>query len=178
VNTARYLSTSYRPRYEPRNLAFADGLDRWWPGGSFLENAVESHWQDYACAAEEGVAALFSAVAQPEGFAFLGQQIYADDYRGAVAVFRGQVRTEGTAGSAGLFLRVRMPLDVRGPLTAEGQLADPANHIVMADNRDWASREITARIPDDADTVLFGVFLAGRGRVELRATELIRPTMP
>jgi RNA polymerase sigma-70 factor, ECF subfamily len=174
--TARDLSPEYRPRYEPRNLTFADGLDRWLPGGSFAENAVESHWQDYACAAEGGAAVLFSAVAQPEGFAFLGQQIYADDYRGTVVVFRGQVRTEDTAGRAGLFLRIRTPLDVRGPLTAEGQLADPANHIVMADNRDWASREVTARIPDDADTILFGVFLAGRGRIELRDTELIRPT--
>jgi hypothetical protein len=163
-------------RIEPRNLAFGDGLDRWLPGGSFTENPVESHWQDYACAAEEGVAALFSAVAQPEGFAFLGQQIYADDYRGAVVVFRGQVRTEDTAGRAGLFLRVRTALDVRGPLTVESQLADPANHIVMADNRDWAGREVTARIPDDADAIVFGVFLAGRGRIELRDAELTRPT--
>jgi hypothetical protein len=56
----------------------------------------------------------------------------------------------------------------------DGQLADAANHIVMADNRDWASREVTARIPDDADTILFGVFLVGRGRIELRDTELTR----
>jgi RNA polymerase sigma factor (sigma-70 family) len=173
-HTARDLSIAYRPRYEPRNLAFADGLDRWWPGGSFLENTVESHWQDYDCGAEDGVAALFSGVAQPEGFAFLGQQIYADDYHGVVVIFRGQVRTEDTAGPAGLFLRVRTPLDVRGPLTVEGQLADPANHIVMADNRDWASLEVAARIPDDADTVLFGAFLVGPGRIELRDTELTR----
>jgi RNA polymerase sigma factor (sigma-70 family) len=175
-HTARDLSPEYRPRYEPRNLAFGDGLDRWLPGGSFMENPVESHWQDYACAAEEGVAALFSTVARPEGFAFLGQQIYADDYRGAVVVFRGQVRNEDTAVRAGLFLRVRTALDVRGPLTVENQLADPANHIVMADNRDWAGREVTARIPDDADAIVFGVFLAGRGRIELRDAELTRPT--
>jgi hypothetical protein len=44
----------------------------------------------------------------------------------------------------------------------------------MADNRDWASREVAARIPDDADTILFGVFLVGPGRIELRDTELTR----
>jgi RNA polymerase sigma factor (sigma-70 family) len=174
--TARDLSADHRPRYEPRNLTFADGLDRWLPGGSFTENAIEAHWQDYACAAEGGVAVLSSAVPRPKGFAFLAQQIFADDYCGGVVVFRGQVRTEDTAARAGLFLRVRTPLDVRGPLTEDAVLADPLNHIAMADNRDWASREVTARIPDDTDSILFGVFLAGRGRVELRDAELIRST--
>jgi len=172
--TARDLSPGHRPRYEPRNLAFADGLDRWLPGGSFTENALQSHWQDYACAAEGGTAMLSSAVPQPEGFALLGQEIYADDYHGAVVVFRGQVRTEDTAGRAGLFLRVRKPVDVREPLTEEAVLADPANHIVMVDNHDWASREVTARIPGGANTILFGCFLAGPGRIELRDAELTR----
>jgi RNA polymerase sigma factor (sigma-70 family) len=174
--TARDLSPDFWPRYEPRNMAFADGLDRWGLGGSFSENTVESHWQDYSCAAEGGVAVLSSAVPQPEGFAFLAQQIFADDYRGAEVVFRGQIRTEDTAARAGLFLRTRTPLDVRGPLTEDAALADPLNHIVMADNREWASREVTARIPDDTDSILFGVFLAGRGRIELRDTELTRST--
>jgi bifunctional DNase/RNase len=174
--SARDLSPDYRPRYEPRNMVFADGLDRWLPGGSFTENAIEAHWQDYSCAAEGGVAVLSSAVPQPKGFAFLAQQIYADDYRGGVVIFRSQVRTEDTAARAGLFLRVRTPLDVRGPLTEEAALADPLNHIVMADNHDWASREVTVRIPDDTDTILFGVFLAGRGRIELRDAELLTTT--
>ncbi len=36
---------------------------------------------------------LSSAVPQPEGFAMLGQEIFADDYRGAEVVFRGEFRT-------------------------------------------------------------------------------------
>ena len=36
-----------RPRYEPRNLAFADGLEGWLFAGSFTEHASESHWHDY-----------------------------------------------------------------------------------------------------------------------------------
>jgi RNA polymerase sigma-70 factor (ECF subfamily) len=172
-HTARDLSIEQRPRYEPSNLAFAAGLAGWGLAGSFLENAVASHWQDYSIAAENGVAVLSAAVPQPEGFATLAQQIYADDYHGANVVFRGQVRVSPDAGLAGLFLRVRQPLDVRGPLTAAAEAANPANHIVTVEDRGgWTTRDVTARIPEDTASVLFGVFLAGPGRIELRDPQL------
>ena len=38
--TARDLAIDQRPRYEPRNLTFADGLDHWVLGGSFTENTI------------------------------------------------------------------------------------------------------------------------------------------
>ncbi len=169
------LRLGHRPRYEPRNLAFGDGLDGWQLGGSFTEHASHSHWRDYACAAEGGIAVLSAAVPQPAGFAFLGQEIFADDYRGAVVTFRGEFRTEDTAGSAGLFLRIHAdPRDLRGPRT-EHAAADPDNNLVtIMGHRDWTSREVTARVPDDANIVMFGVFLAGRGRIELRDAELTR----
>jgi RNA polymerase sigma-70 factor, ECF subfamily len=170
------LRLGRRPRYEPRNLVFADGLDGWQIGGSFTEHASHSHWRDYASAAEHGIAVLSSAVPQPAGFAFLGQEIYADDYRGAVVTFRGEFRTEDTAGSAGLFLRIHTdPRDLRRPLTEQAAAGDPDNNIVtVAGNRDWTSHEVTARVPDDANIVIFGMFLAGRGRIELCNAELIR----
>jgi RNA polymerase sigma-70 factor (ECF subfamily) len=172
-HTARDLSIEQRPRYEPSNLAFAAGLAGWGLAGSFLENAVASHWQDYSIAAENGVAVLSAAVPQPEGFATLAQQIYADDYHGANVVFRGQVRVSPDAGLAGLFLRVRQPLDVRGPLTAAAEAANPANHIVTVEDRGgWTTRDVTARIPEDTVSILFGVFLAGPGRIELRDPKL------
>ena len=61
--TARDLAIDQRPRYEPRNLTFADGLDHWVLGGSFTENTIQSHWQDYsaAAAAGHGSAVLSSA---------------------------------------------------------------------------------------------------------------------
>jgi hypothetical protein len=31
---------------------------------------------------------------------------------------------------------------------------------------------VTARVPDDANTLVFGIFLSGRGRIEMRNTEL------
>ena len=52
--------------------------------------------------------------------------------------------------------------DLHGPFTAQAALADPANHIVTLQGpRDWTTHEVTAPIPDDANTVAFGLFLAG-----------------
>jgi RNA polymerase sigma-70 factor (ECF subfamily) len=176
------LSLDPRRRYEPRNLAFASGLDGWQLGGSFTEHASHSHWQDYSSAAEHGTAVLSSAVPRPAGFAFLGQELYAEDYRGAAVTFRGEFRTDDPASTdaanrAGLFLRSNREWDIRGPLTERAALADPNNTIVsIAANPDWTSHEVTARIPDDADLVVFGIFLAGPGRIELRHPSLTRAT--
>jgi bifunctional DNase/RNase len=178
--TGRDLSTDRRPRYEPRNLTFATGLDHWALGGSFTENTLQSHWQDYTATATptatagHGSAILSSAVPQPEGFAWLVQEIFADDYRGTTITFRGQFSAPGTTGRTGLFVRVMTAPSSHGPFTAEAALADPSNHIVTIENlADWSTHEVTAPIPDDADTVAFGVFLAGPGRINLRAPELI-----
>ena len=174
------LSHAGRPRYEPRNLAFAEGLDGWRLGGSFTGHASDSHWQDYSCAAEDGSAVLSATVPQPAGFAFLGQEMFADDYRCAVVTFRGEFRTRDSAGtgaasSAGLFLRVVSGQDVRQPLTERAAVDDPDNNIVtIPGDRDWASHQVTARVPADSNTLLFGVFLAGRGRIEMRNAELAR----
>jgi RNA polymerase sigma factor (sigma-70 family) len=176
--TARSLSADYRPRYEPRNMAFADGLDAWGLGGSFAENALESHWHDYASAAENGTATLCAAVPRPEGFAFLAQEMYADDYHAAPVTFRAELRVADTtdATRAGLFLRMRTVLDIRGPMTEQAVLTDPNNHIVpIAPQPGWTTHEVTARVPADTYTVLFGIFLSGPGRIDLRAPDLTRP---
>jgi hypothetical protein len=173
--TARDLRLDLRPRYEPRNLTFVAGLDHWVLGGSFTENALQSHWDDYEAAAEHGSAVLAAAVPQPEGFAWLAQEIFADDYRGVAVTFRGQFRAPEGAGRAGLFLRVMKPRDLHGPFTAQAALADPANHIVTLEGPgDWTTHEVTAPVPDDANTVAFGVFLVGPGRIELRDPKLTR----
>jgi len=174
------LSLDPRRRYEPRNLAFTDGLDGWQLAGSFTEHASHSHWQDYSCAAEHGTAVLTSTVPQPAGFAFLGQELYADDYRGAPVTFRAELRTNRPSSTdaghrAGLFLRSNREWDIRGSLTERAVLADPNNTIVpIATNRGWTSHEVTARIPADADLVVLGIFLAGPGRIELRHPSLTR----
>jgi bifunctional DNase/RNase len=170
------LSPDGRPRYEPRNLAFADGLEGWLFAGSFTEHASESHWHDYSAATEPGSAVISSAVPQPPGFAVLGQEVFADDYRGATVVFRGEFRTGDGPGRAGLFLRVNEGRSIRGPITDDAVFGDPDNNIVtIAGDRDWTSHEVEARVPEDTDAaVVFGIFLAGQGRIELRNAELIR----
>jgi hypothetical protein len=144
-------------------------------GGSFTKNTLQSHWQDYSAAADHGSAMLSAAVPQPDGFAWLAQEIFADDYRGTTVTFRGQFRTPDTTGRAGLFLRVMQPQDARRPFTAEAALADPANHVVTLEGRgDWTTHAVTTPIPDETNTLAFGVFLAGPGQIELRNPELTR----
>ena len=161
-------------RFEPRNLAFADGLRRWQLDGTFLRQATGFHDQDYSCTTEDGRAILAAAVPEPAGFAVLSQEINADDYRGRAVTFHGDLRTTDVADRAGLVLRVIR----EGPPTpqrAAGQdpRDDPANHFAfVTGTRDWAGHQVTAQIPPDASLIIFGVFLNGRGQIELRNPEL------
>jgi hypothetical protein len=153
-------------RFEPRNMAFTDGLDRWELAGSFLE-AGRPHWQDYSCAAADGTVVLASAVPAPSGSAVLVQEIYADDYRGAAVTFRGELRSIGVAGQAGLQLaagRSGEPLRDRSD-RGGSSLTGPGSS-------DWTWHEVTLPVPGDAGVIRFGISLAGPGRVELRNPEL------
>ena len=73
-------------------MQFADGLAGWLLNGSFAEHASESHWHDYTCITEHGIAVLSAAVPQPEGFAVLAQKMFADDYLGAMVVLISAMR--------------------------------------------------------------------------------------
>jgi hypothetical protein len=152
------------PRFEPRNMAFTDGLDRWELAGSFLD-AGRPHWQDYSRAAADGTAVLASAVPEPSGSAVLFQEVYADDYRGRTVTFRGQLRT---AGRAGLHLAAGRPVDPPG-----AQLNDHGgSSLTGPGSSDWTWHEVMMPVPGDAGVIRFGISLAGRGRVELRNPEL------
>jgi RNA polymerase sigma factor (sigma-70 family) len=180
-----------RRRFEPRNLSFADGLDRWVLGGTFQRaaqggghgqrDAVGSHWQDYSATAEDGSAILRSAVPEPYGLASLQQAIFADDYRGGTAAFRGELRTQDVAGQAALQLRVvteGSPL----PRAAREELGDLGEHddyiATIAGTHDWTRHEVRAEIPANATIIRFGITLAGRGQIELRNPELIPRQAP
>jgi RNA polymerase sigma-70 factor, ECF subfamily len=115
-----------RPRFAPRNLGFAGGLDGWTFLGSFSEHASDAHWHDYSAAAENGSAVVFSAVPEPAGFAALGQELYCDDYHGSVITFSAEFRTADAPGRAGLFLRVNEGQPIRGPVTDRSVFADAA----------------------------------------------------
>ena len=158
-------------RFEPRNMAFTDGLDRWELRGTFLRQGTGF---DYSATTEDGRAILAAAVPELAGFAFLAQDIDADDYRGRTVTFRGELRTAQADGRAGLALRAPSPGRSTPPRAASPDPRDdPANHIASATGTGaWTQYEVTAQIPADANLIRFGVFLNGGGQVEFRHPEL------
>ena len=154
------------PRFEPRNLAFTDGLRGWQLVGPHLRQATGL---DYSCTTEDGRAILTEAVPEPAAFAFLSQQIYADDYHDRTVTFRGELRATDVADRAGLVLRITS----NRPAPRQPAEQDPANHFAFATGTgDWTRHEVTAQVPPDANYIFFGVFLTGRGQIELRNPEL------
>jgi len=151
-------------RFEPRNMAFTDGLDYWELAGSFSGDGQPAG-PDYSCTAADQSAVLAATVPEPAGSAALVQTIYADDYRGRRVTFRGQLRT---TGQAGLHLAMSGPPD--GPLSAPllGHGSSPA----APGSSDWTWHEVTTPVPGEATAIRFGISLAGRGRIELRGAEL------
>lgn len=160
-----------RPRFEPRNMDFGEGLDRWDLNSGARDLAEEAAAQvrrDYSAIAEGRSAALSSASAEPQGSAMLAQTIFADDYRGATIAFSGEIRAEDVAGQGGLRLEImskgwRVNADRRSERT-----------VSVTGSQDWSRQEITMTVPEGTDVVRFGITLAGRGRVWLRNPELRR----
>jgi hypothetical protein len=147
-----------RWRFEPRNLTFADGLDRW----ELIGDAEEPHRQDYSCAAGSRSVTLASAVQEPQGSAVLVQTIFADDYRDTTLALTADVRADLVSGRAGLLLEILRDGWIRAPDARQ------THDVGVPAGRDWARNQITAPIPDDADLIRFGVTLTGPGLIELR----------
>jgi hypothetical protein len=154
-------------RFEPRNMAFTDGLDYWELAGGFSADGQPAG-PDYSCTAADRSAVLAATVPEPAGSAVLVQAVAAEDYRGRTVTFRGQLRTTGTAGQAGLHLAVRRP--PAGPPGAP--LLDHGSSLTAPGSSDWTWHEVTMPVPGDAGVIRFGISLAGRGRIELRDAEL------
>jgi hypothetical protein len=171
-----------RPCYEPRNLSFADGLDRWDLDLGPRREADRDYSADtysvttdpysattasYSATVDGPSAILSSAVPRPVGTAALIQAIYADDYRGATVVFSGRIRTEPGTEQAGLRLEI-----LRHPWRGGRERED--HDVIVKGGHDLTSHEITALIPEDADMIRFGLTLTGTGRITLRNPDLRR----
>jgi hypothetical protein len=154
-------------RFEPRNMAFTDGLDYWELAGSFSDDGQPAG-QDYSCAVADQSAVLTATVPEPAGSAVFVQAIYADDYRGRTVTFRGQLRAADLAGQAGLHLAVSGP--PVGPLGAA--LLGHGSSQAAPGSSDWTWHEVTVPVPGEATVIRFGVSLPGHGRIELRGAEL------
>ena len=155
-------------RFEPRNMAFTDGLDYWELAGSFSDDGQPAG-PDYSCTAADQSAVLAATVPEPAGSAVLVQAIAADDYRGRTVTFRGQLRATGIAGQAGLHLAVSGPASDRAGCRP---LLDHGSSLTAPGSSDWTWHEVTVPVPGDAAVIRFGISLAGRGRIELRGAEL------
>ena len=155
-----------RPRFEARNLDFADGLDRWDLDAGPRGATERPRQENYTATADGAAAHLSSTVPRPAGSAALLQSMFADDYRGATVVFRGEIRTEPGTEQAGLRLeilrhwwRIDRPREDHGLTISGGR-------------RDWSGHELTVPIPEDAELIRFGITLTGAGRIALRNPEL------
>ena len=155
-------------RFEPRNMAFTDGLDYWELAGSFSDDGQPAG-QDYSCTAADRSAVLAATVPEPAGSAVLVQAIFAEDYRGRTVTFRGQLRTTGLAGQAGLHLAVSGP---PSESMATRPLLGHGSSLTAPGSSDWTWHEVTVPVPGEATAIRFGISLAGRGRIELRGAEL------
>jgi hypothetical protein len=163
-----------RPRYEPRNLGFADGLDRWdldsqpipAPDRLGTTDQASDGASDYAAAAEGPSAVLSSTVPRPVGSAALLQTVYADDNRGSTVTFSGELSGELISGQGGLRLEILRHWR-RGSAVREDHGLTIVGH-----HPDWTGYQITARIPADADIIRFGIALNGPGRIGLRNPDL------
>jgi hypothetical protein len=154
-------------RFEPRNMTFTDGLDYWELAGGFSADRQPAG-RDYSGTAADQSGALAATVPEPAGSAVLAQAIYADDYRGAAVTFRGQLRTTGIAGQAGLHVAVGGPPDGAGWRPR----LDHGSSLTAPGSSGWTWHEVTVPVPGDAIFIRFGISLAGRGRIELRDAEL------
>jgi hypothetical protein len=155
-------------RFEPQNMAFARGLDHWELAGGCCDDGQPAG-PDYSGTAADQSAVLAATVPEPAGSAVLVQAIYAEDYRGRTVTFRGQLRTTGIAGQAGLHLAVSGPLSES---IATRSLLGHGSSLAAPGNGDWTWHEVTTPVPGEAAAIRFGISLTGRGRIELRGAEL------
>jgi hypothetical protein len=183
-----------RPRFEPRNLNFADGLDRW--------DHDAGAGSGYSAIVDGSSAVLESTVLESTvpGSTVPGSTVPGSTVPGSTVpgstVPGSVVRTSAVPrpGGAGALLQAIFADDYRGrevvfsaeistePLTGPAGLRlEILRHwrrvredhgITVAGQSDWTSYEVRALVPADADIIRFGITLAGAGRIALRHPEL------
>ena len=162
-----------RPRYEPRNMDFAHGLDRWNLIDIVHREVPEGYVADVEGQSATLSSTLSSAASRPAGSALLLQAIYAEDYRGGAVTFSGEIRTDHRTEQAGLrLLVVRYPPDGwrGGPIRED-------RGVTVSGRTEWSRHEITALVPGDASMIAFGIELTGPGLVALRNPALRNPAL-
>jgi hypothetical protein len=190
-----------RPRYEPRNLDFADGLDRWnldsWPGPDPDRPELDRPDPDRPDPDRPDPDRPDPARPDPENGSAAGTDAepgYSAAVDGPSAVLSSDVPRP--AGSAALVQAIYADDYHGAAVTFSGEIRVDAltgqaglrleilrhwadtreDHglTIASRHRDWARYEITVQIPADADLVRFGIALTGPGRIALRNPDLRR----
>lgn len=146
------------------NTGFEDGLRGWQlsgtdPGSYQLE--VVSRDDNLGACAE-----LSSSSAMPDVSGNVKQTSAAGPFRGAQLRMTAQIRVADIEGWAGMWLVV---------LTPDGVAAmDTMSDRPIRGDMGWHDVEILVDVPEDAETLFYGVSLYGRGTVWVDAVQLTR----
>ena len=156
---------------EPRNLQFAQGLERWELRGDFLLDASGLHWQDYTSGTDETgpqprmkSGYLKALVPEPQGYADLRQAILAENYLGQHLRLSADIKTAGVEQEAGLYLRVIDPAMTKPP--------EERYQVTFQGTRDWTRSEIQVEVPPESMHILFGISLTGKGQIWVTNVQL------
>ena len=158
---------SLRRRFEPRNMAFTDGLDHWQLRGTFLRQGTGF---DYSATTEDGRAILAAAgPSRPDSPSSPRKSTPTTTAAAPSPSAANCAPPRRTAApgwhSASPGSGRSMPPQAASPDPGE----DPASHIASATGTGaWTQYEVTAQIPADASLIRFGVFLNGGGQLEFR----------
>ena len=169
----RSQETSPRPlrrRFEPRNMTFTDGLDRWQLGGTFLRQGTGF---DYSATTEDGRAILAAAVPSRPDSPSSPRKSNPTTTAAAPSPSAANCAPPRRMAAPGWY-SASPAQATPGHCSQPAQIpGNPVNHFDFATGTGaWTQYEVTAQIPADANLITFGVFLNGGGQLELRHPEL------
>ncbi len=106
-----------------------------------------------------------SGVVEAEAFGSLMQSIAADAYRGKTIRISAELRSRGVERGT-LWMRVD-PRDGRRHLRFDNML-HRKSHGALRGDIDWTERSIVLDVPEDAETIHYGIMLGGGGELWAR----------
>jgi hypothetical protein len=117
---------------------------------------------------------LRSKVSQISGFGTLLQDVRADQYQGKRVRFRAAVKTDYLARWAGLWMRVDKTPQ-QPPLAFDNMYNRP-----ITKNCDWQTYDVVLDVPRGAQSIFFGVLLAGSGELWISNVQIqvVGPNVP
>jgi hypothetical protein len=141
----------------PTNMRFEQHLRHW-----RMMAPRTTHENGVVRSSREGQASAFlrSTKAPTQVVATLRQTIRADDYRGKLLRFSGDVKVEQVEQQAGLYLRTN----------EQGERLKVEN--VVQGTHNWMRYEATTTVPEDALFIRFGLVLSGTGQIWLANARL------